>query len=74
MAVRARASKLPRIDSPLTAKLAHSVVLSARELSVLAELQLSARTVPRNREIITEGRKYAELFVLQQGAGWCRFG
>lgn len=68
MAVRARASKLPRIDSPLTAKLACSVALSARELAVLAELQLSARTVPRNREIITEGRKYAELFVLLHGA------
>lgn len=53
--------------APLTAKLARSVSLSPQEMAVLAELQVPLRTVRRNREIITEGRKYTELFVLLDG-------
>src|SRR5215213_7176224 len=67
MTVQARVSETPRLATPLTDKLARSVDLSAKERTVLAELQVPTRTVPRNREIITEGRKYAELFVLLQG-------
>jgi CRP-like cAMP-binding protein len=67
MTVQARASETPRITSPLTRKVAHWVSLSSQEMAVLAELQTPARTVPRNREIITEGCKYAELFVLLEG-------
>lgn len=67
MAVEARASEAPRLATPLTAKLARSLTLSPEETALLAELQAPARAVPRNREIITEGRKYSELFVLLEG-------
>jgi hypothetical protein len=67
MTVQARASETPRSATPLTTKLARSVSLSPQEMAVLAELQYPRRTVPRNREIITEGRKYTELFVLLEG-------
>ena len=36
-------------------------------MAILAELQVPARPVRRLREIVTEGRKYAELFVLLEG-------
>jgi CRP-like cAMP-binding protein len=68
MAVPAPASEAPRLGTPLTAKLARSLSLSPEETALLAELQAPARGVPRNREIITEGRKYSELFVLLEGA------
>ena len=62
---RASASKTP--GTALTAKLARSVSLSPQEMAVLAELQVPVRPVRRHREIITEGRKYAEIYVLLEG-------
>ena len=52
---------------PLTRKLTQWIALSPAEVAVLGELQAPARTVPRNREIITEGRNYDGLFVLIDG-------
>ena len=54
----------PRLPTPLTRKLAQYVPLSADEIVVLRDLQLATRLVGRNREIISEGRKYEALFVL----------
>jgi CRP-like cAMP-binding protein len=64
---RASASETPGTAAPLTAKLARSVSLSPQEMAVLAELQVPMRPVRRHREIITEGRKYAEIYVLLEG-------
>lgn len=64
---QARAFTPSCVPAPLTAKLAGSVSLSPQEMAVLAELQVPIRPVRRHREIITEGRKYAELFVLLEG-------
>jgi hypothetical protein len=60
-------SETPGTAAPLTAKLARSVSLSPQEMAVLAELQVPMRPVRRHREIITEGRKYAEIYVLLEG-------
>src|SRR5690349_6150631 len=57
------------VAAPLTAKLARSVSLSPREVAVLAELQVPTQQVRSQREIIAEGRKYSELFVLLDGFG-----
>lgn len=62
-----RASERPRTAAPLTTKLARSLSLSAQEMAVLAELQVPMRPIRRHREIVTEGRKYQEVFVLLQG-------
>src|ERR1700741_1834326 len=67
MTTQARAFGSPSRTTPLTQKIAHWVSLSTTEMETLAELQAPARSVPRNREIIAEGRKYAELFVLLEG-------
>jgi CRP-like cAMP-binding protein len=67
MPAQARASAALSVPAPLTAKLARSVSLSSPEMAVLAELQVPVRPVRRHREIVTEGRKYAELFVLLEG-------
>src|SRR5262249_11668219 len=56
-----------RTAAPLTTKLARSLSLSAQEMAVLAELQVPMRPIRRHREIVTEGRKYQEVFVLLQG-------
>jgi|SRR5580700_1731948 CRP-like cAMP-binding protein len=64
---RASAYETLGTAAPLTAKLARSVSLSPREMAVLAELQVPMRPVRRHREIITEGRKYAEIYVLLEG-------
>jgi CRP-like cAMP-binding protein len=66
-AAPARAVETLRVAAPLTTKLARSLSLSAQEMAVLAELQVPMRPVRRHREIITEGRKYNELFVLLEG-------
>src|SRR5580704_15327149 len=52
---------------PLTRKLARFVSLSADEIAILSELQSSTRTVPRHRDILTEGRSYGGLFVVLEG-------
>lgn len=67
MPAQARISGSHSMAAPLTAKLAHSVSLSPEEMAVLAELQVPVRPARRHREIVTEGRKYAELFVLLEG-------
>src|SRR5947209_20057805 len=64
---QARLSRTHTVAAPLTVKLAHSVSLSVREVAVLAELQVPAHSVRKQREIIAEGRKYSELFVLLDG-------
>jgi hypothetical protein len=61
---RASAYETLGTAAPLTAKLARSVSLSPREIAVLAEPQVPMRPVRRHREIIIEGRKYAEIYVL----------
>ena len=67
MRAQARASGTLGVAAPLTAKLAHSVSLSAREVAILAELQVPTRPVRRHGEIVSEGRKYVELYVLLEG-------
>ena len=56
-----------RAARPLTNKLAQLVKLAPDEIAILEELQSVTRTVRRNREILTEGQKYAALFVLIDG-------
>jgi CRP-like cAMP-binding protein len=57
----------PGVASPLARKLSRLVALSPDEVAVLDDLQSATRVVRRNREIITEGRKYDALFVLSEG-------
>jgi CRP-like cAMP-binding protein len=66
--MQALAPETVRTPAPLTAKLARSVLLSPQEIAVLAEMQLPTRTVRRDREILTEGRQYNDLFVLLEGS------
>ena len=56
----------PRVSS-LTKKLAARTSLSAAELAVLDTLSGETRAISANRDIITEGYKYNELFVLLDG-------
>jgi CRP-like cAMP-binding protein len=58
---------LPRLATPLTDKLTRLVSLSPEEIAVLGDLQSTIRKVARNREIISEGRKYDGLLVLIAG-------
>jgi CRP-like cAMP-binding protein len=67
MAAHVQEAEPLRVATPLTRRLMRSVSLSSQEASLLDELQVPSRTIPRNREIITEGRKYGELFVLLEG-------
>lgn len=53
--------------TPLTCKLAHRIRLTPEENAVLLDLQSATKTVPRNREIITEGEKYDSLLVVMEG-------
>jgi CRP-like cAMP-binding protein len=57
----------PRLTTPLTDKLTRLVSLSPEEITVLGDLQSTIRMVARNREIISEGRKYDGLLVLIGG-------
>ena len=43
------------------------VALAPDEIAVLEDLQSTTRIVRRNREIVTEGKKYDALFVLIDG-------
>lgn len=57
----------------LIKKLTHFVSLSPDEISVLQDLQSARQKVRRHRDIVTEGRKYDEIFVLVEGfAARCR--
>lgn len=67
MTVRALEPETSEAAGPLTRKLSRVVSLSPEEVDLLAEIQAPARTVSRNREIISEGRKYGEMFVLLEG-------
>jgi hypothetical protein len=71
---RLEADKPPRPMSakhcaanPLTRKLSRLLTLAPDEISILDDLQSVTRVIRRNREIITEGRKYDALFVLIDG-------
>ena len=69
MAANLRApSQAPAAATPLTTKLARLVALSPAETAALSALQSATRPVPRNREIVTAGRKYDGVFVLINGA------
>lgn len=57
----------PQPATPLTYKLAQLVRLSAAETAVLAEWQSAPRLVPRNRELVSEGRRYDGVLVLIEG-------
>ena len=67
MKVQARASEAPRINTPLTSKIVHYLTLSPEEIARFAELQVPTRTVRRGSEIVAQGRKYSEVFVLLEG-------
>ena len=56
-----------RVARPLTQKLSRLTTLSADETGVLDDLQSTTRVVRRNREIISEGRKYDGLLILIDG-------
>jgi CRP-like cAMP-binding protein len=62
-----RTADAPGLAFPLTSKLARLVALSPEETGALATLQAPTRPVPRNREIISAGRKYDGIFVLIDG-------
>ena len=55
------------INTPLTRKLVQLVDLSPDEVTLLQGLQSMTRLVRRNREIVTQGRKYDALFVMIDG-------
>jgi hypothetical protein len=51
----------PRVATPLTRKLNRLVTLAPGEVGILDDLQSTTRIIRRNREIVTEGRKYDTL-------------
>ena len=55
------------VSLPFTRKLVQLVDLSPEEVTVLQGLQSKTRLVRRNREIVTQGRKYDALFVMIDG-------
>ena len=57
----------PGVAKPLTRKLSRLVTLAPDEISTLDDLQSATRVVRRNRELITEGRKYDALLILIDG-------
>src|SRR6516165_6240575 len=57
----------PGVARPLTRKLTRLVALAPEEISILDDLQSATRVIRRNREIMTEGRKYDALLVLIDG-------
>jgi CRP-like cAMP-binding protein len=58
---------VPSVNQPLTRKLIQLVDLSPEEVVVLESLQSKTRLVRRNREIVTQGKKYDTLFVMIDG-------
>ena len=57
----------PGVAKPLTRKLSRLVTLAPDEISTLDDLQSATRVVRRNRELVTEGRKYDALLILIDG-------
>jgi CRP-like cAMP-binding protein len=57
----------PPTRTPLTQKLARFARLLPDETIVLQKLQSATRLVRRNREIITQGRKYDALLIMIEG-------
>lgn len=53
--------------APFTQKLSQSIPLTAKEISLLLELQSGNRFFRRGQEIIVEGRSYRKLFIVMQG-------
>jgi CRP-like cAMP-binding protein len=53
--------------TPLSRKLARYATLSADDLTVIDDLLSPPSPVRRGREIVSEGRRYEELFALQEG-------
>jgi len=53
--------------TPLARRLRQCVDLTPAENAVVEDLQAVTMQVRRNREIVAEGRKYDELFVLIEG-------
>jgi CRP-like cAMP-binding protein len=63
----------PRVATPLTRKLSRLVTLAPGEVGILDDLQSKTRIIRRNREIVTERRKYDTLFILIDGVSMrCR--
>ncbi|MBV8335097.1 MAG: Crp/Fnr family transcriptional regulator [Alphaproteobacteria bacterium] len=56
-----------RVATPLTRKLSRLVTLAPDEVGMLDDLQSATRVVRRNREIVSEGRKYDALLILIDG-------
>jgi len=54
--------------TPLARKLSWFGELAAGDSEILDTLQATPRLVRRNRDIVTEGRSYETLFVLQEGS------
>jgi len=67
MAPQPSQARQPCLATPLTRKLAQLVPLTAGEIAVLRDVQSATRLIGRNREIISEGRKYDGLLVLIEG-------
>src|SRR6516164_1228609 len=67
MAPQPSQARQPCLATPLTRKLAQLVPLTAGEIAVLRDVQSATRLIGRNREIISEGRKYDGLLVLIDG-------
>src|SRR6516225_5520377 len=57
----------PRVARPLTRKLSRLVTLAPGEIGILDDMQSATRVIRRNREIMTEGRKYDALLILIDG-------
>src|SRR6516162_9521237 len=57
----------PRVARPLTRKLGRLVTLGVDEIGMLDDIQSATRLIRRNREIMTEGRKYDALLILIDG-------
>src|SRR5215472_18049484 len=57
----------PGVVKPLTRKLGRLVTLAPDEITILDDLQSATRVIQRNREIVTEGRKYDTLYILIDG-------
>src|SRR5438270_64640 len=53
--------------APFTQKLSQSIPLTAKEISLLLELQSGSRFFRRGQEIIVEGRTYRTLFIVIEG-------
>jgi CRP-like cAMP-binding protein len=53
--------------TPLTRKLSRLVTLAPDEIAILDDMQSATRVIRRNREIMTEGRKYDALLILIDG-------